>query len=191
MARRKKGKLLYGVGKAHPIKNASSFDRKMRKTWGGMLERCYCPKFRAKNVTYSEVVVCDEWLDFTAFAAWYRDNYVDGWFLDKDLTVREAKTYSPDTCCFVPRWLNNLLIGSAASRGKYPQGVTSCGDRFKARFSCDGVSKYLGLYDTVGLASQAYREAKASYILSKLTRVDVPEQVKQTLRTVALELLGG
>lgn len=191
MARNKKGVLLYGVGKSKPIQNASSFERKARKTWGGMLERCYSLEFIKKHPTYVDCVVCEAWHDFECFYEWYKENYVKGFFLDKDLTVLGNKVYSPSTCVFIPRWLNNILLDSKASRGIYPIGVTYDKGRYKARFSCDGVSTYLGLYESVLEASNAYNVAKGNYLLSCLSRHDVPEQVKLNLKKVAIDLLGG
>ena len=31
-----------------------------------------------------------------------------GWELDKDILEKGNKTYSPETCCFVPRVINSL-----------------------------------------------------------------------------------
>lgn len=191
MARSKKGTLLYGVGKSTPIKNATPFERKARKTWGGMLERCYSSTFKKNHPTYAECCVCDDWLDFSIFYKWYCKHYVEGWYLDKDLTVIDNKMYSPKTCCFVPRWLNNLLLDSASSRGKYPIGVTKDGKKYKARFSCNNTSTYLGLFKSVEEAKKAYLYAKAKYIIAKLYRADVPEQVRNTLKIIAVDLLGG
>ena len=44
----------------------------------------------------------------------------DGKHLDKDLLVCNNKVYSPETCVFVPREINQFLTKSNNSRGKYP-----------------------------------------------------------------------
>ena len=84
---------------------------KIYETWRSMLRRCYCKKILEKNPTYKDVVVCEEWHNFQVFGKWYDDNwktYMVGWELDKDILEKGNKTYSPETCCFVPRVINSL-----------------------------------------------------------------------------------
>jgi hypothetical protein len=190
MPRLKAGELLYGVGTAAPLIHATPYDRKMRKTWGGMLERCYSPIKQTKN--YDNVTVCDNWLVFENFAEWYRENYTPGLHLDKDLIDGKGTCYSPATCSFVPQWLNNLLISSEAARGVLPLGVTlDTSGKYKARLSCHNISNYLGLFDTIDAASSAYNRAKGAHILSVINHPDVPNQTKPYIRSQAVQLLGG
>ena len=53
--------------------------------WFNMLKRAYDPKFHEKQPTYSDVTVCKDWHSFSAFRAWWLDNYREGEQLDKDL----------------------------------------------------------------------------------------------------------
>ena len=78
------------------------------RAWKHILRRCYCDKFLSKNETYREVKVCDEWHIFTNFKKWWDDNHVSGWQIDKDL-LTDSKEYSPESCLYVPRWLNNFI----------------------------------------------------------------------------------
>lgn len=90
--------------------------------WRGMIQRCYSDKFQVKNKTYCGVSVCDEWRSFMAFREWWIENHVDGWQLDKDL-LSDARVYSPDTCIYVPGWLNKFTNDRMAARGDFPVGV--------------------------------------------------------------------
>jgi hypothetical protein len=71
------------------------------KSWKGMLERCYCPKYQERKPTYNGCTVIDEWLNFQTFATWfYKTHPGDGrWSLDKDL--KGSKLYSEDTCTWL------------------------------------------------------------------------------------------
>lgn len=77
--------------------------------WCGMLSRCYIvEKNKDKKLT-----VCSEWHNFQTFAKWYEDNYyeikderID---LDKDILLKENKTYSPNSCCFIPMSINTMM----------------------------------------------------------------------------------
>lgn len=94
-------------------------------TWVHMLQRCYAPREHQKHA-YSGCSVCNEWLQFTNFKTWYDEHYREGLHLDKDILVEGNKVYSPDTCCFVPQYLNSLFTDSAIARGDLPLGVTLC-----------------------------------------------------------------
>lgn len=95
-------------------------------TWVHMLRRCYSEKSLAKRPTYTNCSVCQEWLLFSNFEKWFNTNYREGLHLDKDILVEGNKVYSPDTCCFVPQYLNSLFTDSARVRGNLPLGVTLC-----------------------------------------------------------------
>ena len=58
-------------------------------TWASMLNRCYNPKYKEKHPTYVGVTCCEEWLLFTNFDKWFKDNYIKGYQLDKDLLVKD------------------------------------------------------------------------------------------------------
>ncbi len=91
--------------------------RKEYLCWSDMFKRCYSENWLEKHSTYSEAEVCDGWLKFSNFLKWHQANYVEGWHLDKDL-LGNGKLYSPETCCFIPAYINKFLTkrGSGVSR---------------------------------------------------------------------------
>ena len=127
-ARRKVGRLVYGIGvnDADYVVESIINGRRVRcpaySAWTGMLERAYSEKHQEKRPTYKGVVVCDEWHSFMSFRKWWVENQVDGWQLDKDL-LSDNRIYSLETCIFVPSWLNSFTIDSGAARGEWPIGV--------------------------------------------------------------------
>ncbi len=89
-----------------------------------------------KNPTYSEVTVCDEWKDFQVFAKWFQDqvtsgNYTDGYHLDKDFLSGSNKQYSPETCVFIPREINNVFVKKTKTNGCF--GVHKSKSRFEVK----------------------------------------------------------
>lgn len=92
---------LYGVGyygvKQRSLKNP----RKAYDAWNHMMYRCYSEKAKVTHPTYKDCFVCEEWHNFSAFYAWYTENYIDGYELDKDIKIKGNKIYSPNTCTFV------------------------------------------------------------------------------------------
>jgi hypothetical protein len=82
-------------------------------TWSSMINRCYNEKFHQKQHSYEDCIVCEEWKNFQNYAKWFEKNYyeIDGYriHLDKDILVKGNKVYSPETCVFVPKKINNLF----------------------------------------------------------------------------------
>lgn len=179
---------VHGIGYTSDANDVGRNPR-ARKIWGNMLERVYAPPTQQVADNYKGVTVAAEWHDFSAFLPWYETNYIEGCFLDKDLKCPSSMVYSSDTCLFVSRWLNNILVDSKRSRGEYPVGVTlNCG-KYKARISKYGKSRYLGIYATVAEASTAYSEAKIAYLQEVIDMgTYMHTEIKTTLESVIKEL---
>lgn len=137
------------------------------KVWSSMLLRCYDMKHHLREPSYIGCSVCDEWLVFSNFQAWFNnpDNgHFVGCQLDKDLLVSGNRIYSPLTCCFLPREINTLIhIHKQNNRG-VPVGVLPHANKFRASLSVYGKNKHLGLYPTAEQAFLAYKNVKEKYI---------------------------
>lgn len=137
-------------------------------TWRNMLTRCYSSR---QYKSYEGVSVCEEWLKFSNFRDWMRKQQ---WFdgdekkhLDKDLLSggRRGKIYSPDTCVFITRRLNNFFtLDAKKTRGECPVGVDKTKNKKRPYIArCwrgGGKRDYLGCYSTP-------EEARAVYIAYK------------------------
>lgn len=145
-------------------------------TWKSMLTRCYGAKRHETHPTYKGVTVCDEWLTFSNFRKWWIDNHKDDWQLDKDLLVAGNKVYSPETCIYVPRWLNSLTISSGARRGKYKIGVNwnKAGQIFYAWGSAPKTREreYLGRFHDETSAYNAWLTRKLEIALELKLEMD-------------------
>jgi hypothetical protein len=137
-------------------------------TWINMLQRCYSAKFLEKYPTYKGCSVCPEWLYLSVFHAWMQahDGYWEGLELDKDILVVGNKVHSPQTCLFVSKAVNSLLLDSGAARGELAQGVTFYKQmgKFRADINIDGKRKYLGYFDSEDEAEETYLAAKSDNI---------------------------
>lgn len=159
-------KLLYGIGVNDTGPTSRYIEGKRQqhpayKAWTAMLKRSFCLKYHARCPTYVGTTVADAWLTFSGFYAWWLDNAVKGYQLDKDL-LGTGKHYSPASCVFVPQALNKLTIGSKANRGELPQGIcwNKRDQKYQATLTLQGVSKNLGYFDDPREALDAYWSAK-------------------------------
>ena len=158
-----------------PIIDGKQAECPARTAWHNMLKRAYSSKYHAERPTYSGVTVCDEWHSFMSFRGWWIENHVDGWQIDKDL-LSDAACYSPDTCLFVPAWLNSFTTDSGAIRGAHPIGVYFRKDMgvFHAR-CCNPMSKkqdHLGYFDTPEEAHLAWLKRKLELAIELKPKMD-------------------
>lgn len=149
------------------ITNANSMEnKKAYLIWRDMISRCYNVHMLKRYPTYKDCYVCKEWLTFSNFKDWFYENYEEGYDLDKDILVKGNKTYSPETCCFVPHIINCAINKCQSSRGKYPIGVSydSQREKYKAQLRCGMKSNFLGRFPTILDSFNAYKRAKEKYI---------------------------
>ena len=138
--------------------------------WSSMLERCYSDALKKRRPTYEDCKVSNNFLHYEYFYEWCNKQIGfgnKGWHLDKDLLAKGNKVYSEDSCIFIPKEINLLLVKCTASRGKYLIGVCWCNTKkaFKAQVNkSKGRKEYLGSFNTELEAFNAYKIAKESFV---------------------------
>lgn len=131
--------------------------------WHGIFERCYNPKSRSKFPTYVECSVHPEWHCLSNFKKWAEDpanGYREGYHLDKDILVKGNRVYGPDTCCFVPREINQLFTTQPPKKNGLPVGIRKNFNRYECRFK----GEIIGYFNSEESASEAYKNAKKQYV---------------------------
>lgn len=89
---------------------------RLYKVWNDMLQRCTNPKLpNFRNYGGKGVRVCDEWIDFRAFAAWaLTHGYDDHLTIDR---VDSGGHYDPANCRWITR-SENARLGSLSRWAK-------------------------------------------------------------------------
>ncbi len=190
---------VYGVGYIGEGEYKVSKNGKHTKcymTWLKMLYRSYSPKYIQQHPTYTGCKVHSSWHNFQTFAGWYYDNFYqiekEQMELDKDILCKGNKTYSPDTCVFVPHRINTLFTKSDNKRGDYPIGVTynKPSKIYETYCGTNGKRKYLGCYDTPEQAFQVYKQYKEDYIkkVAEEYKNKIPMKLYNALTTYEVEI---
>ncbi|EKN6406631.1 TPA: hypothetical protein ACPZF7_000239 [Yersinia enterocolitica] len=106
--------------------------------WSSMLKRCYDTAWIEKyRPTYIGASVCERWLTFSNYYNDYQTGYFTGAVLDKDILFYGNKHYSPETCVWVPEFVNllvvcnpseNHLFGVTANKNSYSSSITITGE---------------------------------------------------------------
>ena len=130
-----------------------------------MLKRCYSEVSFKKSPSYEQCLTSETFNHYQQFKTWCNQQLGfgnTGWELDKDILVKGNKVYSEDTCCFVPKEINLLLVKHDKGRGDYLLGVDYHKNRKQFRARCS--DKHLGWFNTELEAFRAYKQAKEAYI---------------------------
>jgi len=154
------GKGILGEGFKQSDSQSYSF-----QLWKNMLKRCYSEVSFKKSPSYEQCLTSETFNDYQQFKTWCNSQLGfgnTGWELDKDILVKGNKIYSEDTCCFVPKEINLLLVKHDKGRGDYLLGVDYHKNRKQFRARCS--DKHLGWFNTEIEAFNAYKKAKESYI---------------------------
>lgn len=182
-------KIVFGYGINDLDENMSVHGKNthLYNTWHSMIERCYSDKRLVKQPSYIGCTVCDEWKYLSNFKRWYDENYIEGFELDKDILVENNKVYSPETCRFVPGYLNRLFIYSKVANEELPIGVTenkpNTRNRQKTstfRGSCnDGCGKVLSKnFKTIEEAHNWYISTKNKVIKEQAIKAFLDNSIK-------------
>lgn len=156
----------YGINdscfQVKPLIGNSRITHPAYRVWKHMLDRCFNCRVKDRQPTYRDITCCTEWLLFSTFALWFKNEYIEGYQLDKDLLVKDNKIYSPETCIFIPQYINKFVLTSDNSRGTLPLGVSyiDTTNKYKATISSNNSNVHLGYYDNPMDAHRAWQLAK-------------------------------
>lgn len=187
---------MYGVG-YNSGGNYSPYVRKGVRTdayqcWNKMLERCYSKNYDK----YNKYTCCKDWLDFQGFASWYYDNIYlvddEPMELDKDLLSPESREFNPDTCMFIPRFINKVINNVKYNKkSDLPTGISwnkKHGD-YVVRITMYGKRRTIGNIKDKDEASELYNKARKAYIydVAHLYKDRVPEKLYNALMKKAMD----
>ncbi|WP_304973842.1 hypothetical protein [uncultured Alistipes sp.] len=174
---KKKGSPVFNAGTMGEGPYNKHVHKRAYGAWMCMMQRCYNPR----SLSYASagakgVHVCDEWLDFQRFAAWYeaRDYVPEGSAGAVLARLMGAETnFGPDTCRVVPRELLPALVVSGRSRRGLPGGVNkAAGHRYAAMTMQNGKPCRHEARDTPEEARADYLEARANTLEAEAARLD-------------------
>ena len=169
-------KKVYGVG-VNDWPTPIVFNRKIvpeYDLWRGVLYRCFNVNLKERQPSYADVTCDESWLLMSKFISdvrqlpFYEECISGDYCLDKDILVGGNKHYSIETCCFVPREINLMFVGRKSRNYELPCGVIlhKKSGKYAAQLSTNGVSKHLGLFDSVSEAHFKFKIEKEAYIHS-------------------------
>ena len=165
---------VWGVGIIGELKSGENYQHtKEYMTWKRMLERCFSDKWKTKYPHYKDTTCCEEWFYYPNFYNWIinQENYDEWlhgkyWALDKDIIKKGNQIYSPDNCCLVPQYVNQLFTKSRTNKNGH-LGVFKCDGlkKYEARYIDENKQKVIcGGFDTAEDAYKYYQKAKKEVV---------------------------
>jgi len=169
--------------------------------WHAMFDRVYSQTDYYRRYCRG-VSMQDNWHSYQIFAKWCEENHyeIDSEMmsLDKDILLKGNKNYSPETCIFVPQFINTIFIQGSGARGDLPIGVYYHKREGKYRAQCSITTpqnktrknKWLGSYDTPEQAFQAYKVFKEKYIkeVADYYKDKIPTKLYEALYNYEVEI---
>lgn len=185
-----------GVG-YHGILYKNNKQESFRR-WKNMINRCYNGAVHERQPGYEKCTVCAEWLNYSNFKLWYDENIAPykelemNVELDKDILIKGNTVYSPETACLVPKFINDLFIGSVSDQREYPPGVYFDKDKqkYRACMSFMGSNIKLGTFDSPEAAFFRYKEYKEDFIkdIAEQYRGKLPDKVYRAMMERTVEV---
>ena len=112
--------------------------------------------------------------------------------LDKDILVKGNKVYSPNTCVFVPSYVNCVILLNKKQRGKLPIGICYIEKykKYSVSVSINKKRQFIGNYNDISTAFQAYKQAKENEIkrVADLYKNIIPKNVYDALYKWEVEI---
>ena len=155
-------------------------NEKIYNAWHNMMRRCYDEEFHKKQPTYKDCKVCEEWHNYGNFQKWWNECYYEleneKVELDKDILIKGNKIYSPNTCVFVPSYINKLFVGRKKDNS-LPRGIyyDKKINKYISQIVIRGKKYNLGRYNTIVEAERVYNNARFKAIK------DIAEEYKDKI----------
>jgi len=150
------------------------------RAWASLLARCYSEAVHKAQPTYVGCSVIEEWLRFSTFRGWMETQIWRGLNLDKDIIVPGNMIYGPDTCAFVPGYVNVFFNSHSLREKTLPLGVSymkktpdminEMNKPYAARLREYGKCKLLGRYSDPLDAHKAWQIGKVESIKNLMQR---------------------
>lgn len=178
------------------------------RVYNGIRTRCKDTKNDDRiRKCYDEVTMCQEWKDNPkSFVKWYLEHYYEfdneEMDVDKDLFGGDAKIYSPETCCILPKSLNAILTNCKKhyheeqklnEENTLPFGVKYNGKKKKyySNIVFTGTEKIIKLseWDTAEEAFKEYKTMKQADMLIVAARYKnrIPDYIYHKLLEVEIK----
>ena len=173
----------------------------VNRTTEGSKEQILNPNYIGCQNLFND---CDSFIDWCHTQKGYFEKTDERyWSLDKDIILKGNKSYSQETCCFIPNYINCLFTNHLKKNSSESLMGVYWRERFQKYVSqCQneiGKREHLGHFNTEFEAHQAWQIRKSEvmlnkaqeYLLTKSSRSDVYEAIVLRAKDILIDHKNG
>lgn len=150
--------------------------------WRNMIARCYDPKTHKLKPYYALCTADIEWLNFSNYREWHKENAMGNnkLDLDKDVLIQGNTVYSPDTCTLIPHFINTIFEERGLETNIVLNNKTG---KYDVTMSVLGKREDVGTFDTEEEARQGFLDYKKNYIrtIAQKSKGKVPNKTYEAM----------
>ena len=162
--------------------DANRTDNYIYSKWANMMQRCYDEETHKLKPYYALCTAEIEWLNFSNYREWHRENEmgdrkVD---LDKDVLIQGNTVYGSETCSLIPHFTNTIFEERGADTNIVLNNDTG---KYDVTMSILGKREEVGTFDTEEEAKQGFIAYKQDYIrkFAKKCKGKVPNKTYEAM----------
>lgn len=180
---------VFGIGYLGCNDAEATRDNYIYSKWANMMQRCYDEETHKLKPYYAVCTAEIEWLNFSNYREWHRENEmgdrkVD---LDKDVLIQGNTVYGSETCSLIPHFTNTIFEERGADTNIVLNNATGKHD---VTMSILGKKEDVGTFDTEEEAKQGYIAYKQDYIknFAKKCKGKVPHKTYEAMMNWVVEI---
>ena len=144
--------------------------------------RCYDPKTHKLKPYYASCTADIEWLNFSNYREWHKENAMGNnkLDLDKDVLIQGNTVYGSDTCTLIPHFTNTIFEERGLETNIVLNNKTG---KYDVTMSVLGKREDVGTYDTEEEARQGFLDYKKNYIrtIAQKSKGKVPNKTYEAM----------
>lgn len=154
---------VFGVGYLGCSDAEANRDNYIYSKWANMMQRCYDEETHKLKPYYAVCTAEIEWLNFSNYREWHRENMmgdrkVD---LDKDVLIQGNTVYGSQTCTLIPHFTNTIFEDRGADTNIVLNNTTN---KYDVTMSVLGKKEEVGTFATEEEAKHKFISYKQDYI---------------------------
>ncbi len=179
---------VFGIGYLGCSDAEANRDNYIYSKWANMIQRCYDEETHKLKPYYALCTAEIEWLNFSNYREWHRENEmgdrkVD---LDKDVLIQGNTVYGSETCSLIPHFTNTIFEERGADTNIVLNNDTG---KYDVTMSILGKREEVGTFDTEEEAKQGFIAYKQDYIrkFAKKCKGKVPNKTYEAMLNWVVE----
>lgn len=180
---------VFGIGYLGCSDAEANRDNYIYSKWANMMQRCYDEETHKLKPYYAPCTAEIEWLNFSNYREWHRENEmgdrkVD---LDKDVLIQGNTVYGSETCTLIPHFTNTVFEERGADTNIVLNDDTG---KYDVTMSILGKREDVGTFDTEEEARQGFIAYKQDYIrkFAKKCKGKVPHKTYEAMTDWIVEI---